>query len=484
MNFDHAQAKLRDSYNTIDYPAQSYRESSIERLEIFARLCGLKPAPSQSAKLLELGCGSGMNLIPMAFRLPDSQFVGIDFSELNIKRAQRIAQELHLKNIEFLNADIFQSEIPRNCDYIVAHGLLTWIPKHKHEHLLEKISTSLSKNGIAYISYNCLPGWTIKTSIREYVLNEFGKLPSNPQELQDNLQELDQWIKSMALVDQAGASSLAQAVTEIKNKAPGFSLHDEFELESSPLYFKELMGLLETHSLFYVGDSLQDGNLLETYPELVREHLKRTHLENRQQLESKSDFIRNRKFRRSIVSKGKPSDPKLLWSEELFVYSKLKVLPDHQYEHPTYGKVRLHFPEIQEPLLKLQEARPQAIALKELLPTDQASDQEKLLDRLLFLFRMDLIEFWPYALCAEKFEKPKNPKAFLLNQIQAKHQMWLTNELHESISLDERACELVGYLDGSKDLQELARQMQLPSPEHLHSSLEALSQFSLLKRSQ
>jgi tRNA G46 methylase TrmB len=70
-----------------------------DRLATLATLFGLRPAPPQRCRVLELGCGDGGNLIPMALALPDASFVGVDAAPKAIARGQGVVAELGLANV-------------------------------------------------------------------------------------------------------------------------------------------------------------------------------------------------------------------------------------------------------------------------------------------------------------------------------------------------------------------------------------------------
>ncbi|MCD4811464.1 hypothetical protein K8R14_02560, partial [bacterium] len=76
MNIELKYTEKRTSYDEVPYESQSFPQSHPDRLAMLARLFGLSPAPVTQCRVLELGCAGGGNLIPMAFHLPDSEFVG------------------------------------------------------------------------------------------------------------------------------------------------------------------------------------------------------------------------------------------------------------------------------------------------------------------------------------------------------------------------------------------------------------------------
>ena len=67
-------------YDEVRYPSYTHTPSHPDRLATQAILFGLTPAPVAACRVLELGCGDGSNLVPMAYGLPGSHFTGIDLA--------------------------------------------------------------------------------------------------------------------------------------------------------------------------------------------------------------------------------------------------------------------------------------------------------------------------------------------------------------------------------------------------------------------
>ena len=113
----------RSSYNSVSYPTYSYVETHPDRLAAMAILHGLSPAPVEACRVLEVGCNEGANLIPMAYSLPNSEFVGFDLADIPIERGQQRILELGLANIRLFAGDLMEigAELGQ-FDYILAHG--------------------------------------------------------------------------------------------------------------------------------------------------------------------------------------------------------------------------------------------------------------------------------------------------------------------------------------------------------------------------
>ena len=161
-------AELRQSYDEFPYLSFPFPQSHPDRLATIGWLFGMQPAPIDRCRVLEVGCASGGNLIPMAASLPGSEFVGIDFSPVHIERGVADIEALGLSNIRLLAMDIMDfSEAHGTFDYIIAHGVYSWVPNAVQERLLAICARQLQPAGIAYVSYNTLPGWRMRSVVRD-----------------------------------------------------------------------------------------------------------------------------------------------------------------------------------------------------------------------------------------------------------------------------------------------------------------------------
>src|SRR5262245_22544912 len=118
------------SYDELPYSSRAFPYTHPDRLAVWAVLLGMTPRPVGSCRVLELGCGMGANLMPMAEQLPGSQFLGIDLSTRQIAAGKQIAAELGLTNIDFQALDILElGPSLGEFDYIICHGVYSWVPE-------------------------------------------------------------------------------------------------------------------------------------------------------------------------------------------------------------------------------------------------------------------------------------------------------------------------------------------------------------------
>src|SRR5205085_5907592 len=162
---------VRETYERVPYPSGAQHHTHPDHVAALAILTGLDPAPPQRARVLELGCADGSNLIPMAAELADSRFVGIDLSPRQIENGRAMAGEMALENLELRAMSILDADVSLGqFDYIICHGVFSWVTTDVQEKILEICRANLAPNGVAYVSYNTYPGWRLREAARDMVV--------------------------------------------------------------------------------------------------------------------------------------------------------------------------------------------------------------------------------------------------------------------------------------------------------------------------
>lgn len=159
---------MDDAYETFHYDSMAYRATHPDWLGTLGRMFGLTSAPATECRVLELGCGTGGNLVPLADALPTSHVLGIDLAVGQIDAARRDAAALGLGNARFEACDI--RDLPADIgrfDYIVCHGVYSWVPDDVRARILAICREHLDEQGIAFLSFNALPGWHLRGMLRD-----------------------------------------------------------------------------------------------------------------------------------------------------------------------------------------------------------------------------------------------------------------------------------------------------------------------------
>jgi len=150
-------------HEEMPYESHPFRQTHPDRLATLSVLLGLEPPPLPSCRVLELGCASGGNLLPLAVAYPHAQFAGVDVSAVQIAQGQAAVDACGLGNVRLLTRSVTDiDERLGKFDYIIAHDLYSWVPNNVQDAILNVCSRNLTEQGVAYVSYNTLPGWRVR----------------------------------------------------------------------------------------------------------------------------------------------------------------------------------------------------------------------------------------------------------------------------------------------------------------------------------
>ncbi len=253
------------AYDQFAYKGGVFSQTHPQRLQAVAKLFGLDTPALETCSVLELGCGDGANLIPMAAYLPHARFVGVDLAESPIAMGVQRIDRLGLHNIRLLQADVSAlGESLGKFDYIIAHGLYSWVPPFVRDAILKLVQVSLTDRGVAYISYNALPGCRLRHLVREMLQFRFGARAFDIETIPEARAFLSAY---------AGLSVDANdhTLTEEMPKIPyldtlkgeiQFSLalpdyvmfHDDLSEFATPFYLHEFAKAAQRHGLQYLGE--------------------------------------------------------------------------------------------------------------------------------------------------------------------------------------------------------------------------------------
>ena len=295
-----------NSYEQVAYPGASYPQSHPERLAMVARLHGLQPADVTSCRVLELGCGSGENLLPLAMQFPAASFHGIDLSPSHVARAQHSIAALRLENLRIEQGDItdLPGRVPE-VDYLIAHGVYSWVPAPVRDALLRTCRQCLASHGVAFVSYNVNPGWRSVGVVREALLFHLQGL-DDPSERVNQARVLLEFMRVSIPDSAADYRKLYEGVIAALSSDASLStylFHDVLSEYNQPLYFTEFVAHAGEHGLRF----LAEADICDMSPRLWGESVARalaTMGEDVVKREQYLDFLRNRVFRQSLICRG------------------------------------------------------------------------------------------------------------------------------------------------------------------------------------
>ena len=473
-----------NSYDEIPYPSGAYRQSHPDRLATLAMLFGMFPRDINSCRVLEIGCANGTNLLPMACALPQSSFVGIDLSAKQLDEGKACIQELRLANVELHHLDLCDiGEQFGAFDYIIAHGVYSWVPAEVREHLLSACAHHLSEQGVAYISYNTNPGWRMRGMLRDMMLYHSRKF-SEPRDQIDQARALIRWLAEVVQAENSPYGMLLRnEVEQMKSWRDAYFRHDSLEEVNEPVYFHQFVEQAERHALQYLGEADLPTMFAGNYDAKVDAMVHRlggTIIE----LEQYMDFVRNRMFRQTLLCHRAVRLNRALNPSRLAPFhfvSKLKPIsprPDlapgniEEFRSEPGISASTNQPIAKAAFVVLSDRCPGSMSFEDLLTEirarlkdsgltpspDVQADREALGGILLQCITRGFCEF---HLHPPEFQilPGGQPKACPFASFQATRSWFVTNRRHECITLDDLARHLLTFLDGCRSREELVEEL-------------------------
>jgi methyltransferase-like protein/2-polyprenyl-3-methyl-5-hydroxy-6-metoxy-1,4-benzoquinol methylase len=469
-----------EDYDYISYESLAFADTHPDRLAVLGQIFGLQPTPIDTCRVLELGCAEGGNLIPMAWSLPNAQFVGIDLSVAQTKTGSNMIAALGLGNIVIQQGNILDLTTQIGTfDYIIAHGVLSWVDAPVREKLMASIRELLSDNGLAYVSYNVNPGWRLRGALRDLMLYHV-------RDIKHPLQRLERTQELLRLVEpciRGAENPLARYMTEqikkLASEDPSYLYHEYLESTNQPMLFSEFVGLAKRHAMQYVCDSELYTMFGSSLGEEAATFIER--FETLEEQEQYMDFLRGRGFRQSIIchENATPNyDIDLSRLEQFSVYAD--VMPSstvdlRQTVRESFVSSNGEQFSISDPLTKaslryLGEVYPNSVPLEQLRhsavqrlpgsavkePTEQS---EVWLGELFNLFANGAIGVSTQSKC---YPEPNfdTPMISALGRMQAENgNKNLTTVWHSNLDVDAFALRLIHYLDGVHSLDDIVELM-------------------------
>lgn len=302
---------IKNSYDDLMYESGAFPQTAINNLEARARLMGLQPAPSANAKVLELGCSMGGNIITQALYYPDAEFVGIDLSGRQVAQGNAIIEKMGLENVRLEEKDILTvDESFGKFDYIIVHGIWSWVPDAVKDKIFSICRNNLTEHGIAYISYNVYPGWKRQEQLREIMYFAGRDVLEEPLEARTR-KGLDA-LKALAEILEndkgLGGGGKLPAIQKILNHNFYYIAHEYMEAFNDPIYVNGFIEWANRHRLAYIGDTDLHVSFVSWMAEHTRERILALAGGDYIAKEFYSDILSDRQFRRSLLCREEVGD--------------------------------------------------------------------------------------------------------------------------------------------------------------------------------
>jgi SAM-dependent methyltransferase len=482
--------ELAARYERVRYPSRPHPSLHPERLAATAHLLGLTPANVERCRVLEVGCANGAHLLPMAAQLPGSTFVGVDVTASRIEEARAQAADLALANATFECCGFEELGDGEPFDYVLAHGLYSWIAPAARDALLALCRRRLAPGGIALVSYNTLPGWYMRR-LAGGVLERFGgagdatDAASSPGDLGAG-RNLLAWMAEHA-PDPAYATTLRRELDLVDEVSDSYLFHDHLAPTNDPSWFLDFVEHAGRHGLRYVGEARLYDMSPDRHPRSARDAVAAAAEGELLRSEQLMDLLEARCFRRTLLCHESERPRRdVTWERVVDLRFAVPVGVD-----ATAG---WGFGDEWEDLAAavratLAAGAPQSVSFGELegsVPRSAGGERDGR-ERLGRVVLSALAQGWLFAVTRAwtlATRVDRRPCASPLARAQAALGLpWVTNQRHEPVTLAAADRSLLAHLDGRSDPVALALEVSTPGErrdEEFAPRLERLRAQALL----
>jgi methyltransferase-like protein/2-polyprenyl-3-methyl-5-hydroxy-6-metoxy-1,4-benzoquinol methylase len=472
------------AYDKVIYPSYTRIQTHPDRMATIGKLLGMKPANIEKCRVLEMGCGNGSNLGPIACGLPGSEFVGVDLAATPIATAKRMVKELGLTNATFHQRNITEigNELGK-FDYIICHGVFSWAPQEVRESILRICRENLNPNGIGFVSYNAYPGNRLREMIREMMLFHISGF-SDPKEQIEQARALAEFVAAAQDETDIYRKFLKDEMEMFLKQDENYVFHDALAEINTPFYFFQFMQMAETRGLKYLGEADFQVMLDFSLPAGVGEKLDELS-GNRVAREQYLDFLRCRRFRQTLLCHQEIELDLALKPGRLAEFYLAGLVRCESEKRESHKRTMEKFENRQgakmqtdSPLAKmafevLEDEFPQAIPFAELL--------RRTLERLIAAgwksehearetFELQAVLFRSYAaglvnlhMYSPKYhrEVSPRPRATELARWQSREANFVTSLFHSAMLVEDGLVkELLRLLDGTRDRDALLLELE------------------------
>jgi methyltransferase-like protein len=476
---------MKTSYDEVLYPSGLYAQTHPDRLATMAALFGVQAEDVDRCRVLELGCNDGSNLIAMAYNLPQSQFVGVDLAERPIAQGKTLIERLGLKNITLHRLDLrhLASDLGR-FDFMIAHGLYSWVPAEVRDKLLAVCGEQLTERGVAFVSYNAYPGNHFRDMARGMMRYHTAHFPDHQQQIRQ-ARALLKFLAEANEEPTAYHTILQQELERVLAYPDAGFFHDDLNPINHSVYFHEFISHATGYGLQYLSEADILAMREETYPPHVVAALSNLESGDVIAREQYVDFLKCRAFRQTLLCRSDVQIDRALKPERLcslYVAAEVRPLspsPDvtsrsaELFQGPRGAEIETDRPLVKTALRHLGAIWPRSVPFSDLLTlvrnhlghehrgqeTNTEDHSQEIGNALLQAYSAGYVEFHvhqpPFVT-----DVSERPVASLLARLQLQHDPVVATLRHHTLRIeDEVGRHLVMLLDGTRDRVALLRDL-------------------------
>jgi SAM-dependent methyltransferase len=257
-----------DGYVTdVAYTSNFYREITPSWLGMTSLLLGQRPPDlTRPFRYADLGCGNGFTTLAVAATCPHAEVWGFDFNPAHIEFAGTLAARAGLTNAHFVETSFAALAAPVDAavpdfDFMVSHGVLSWISRANRNHLLSIIADRLKPGGLVYLGYNVTTGWAAMVPVQALMRMVVDASPERTDlAVPAVLDFIDRLEQAGALFFQANPS-LESRLQDIRKQDARYIAHEYLNRDWHPLMFREVAAAMAEAKCRYIGSATLAENI-------------------------------------------------------------------------------------------------------------------------------------------------------------------------------------------------------------------------------
>ena len=298
VSIDSSNAALASRYDETSYQALPHLATHPTRVATVATFFGHVAPRVEHCNVLEVGCNDGSNLISMAVSLPTAHFVGCDLSPRALDTGRRTIAALGLTNITLLQEDLAAlAPAHGKFDFIVAHGVYSWVPPNVRDALFALAAERLARDGILYVSFNVLPGCRVRQAAWDALHHHVDGIEDSRSRF-DAARQLARLIADGGMATHESDQTLFAELRAIAQHSDSEVAHDDLAVPNEPILFSTFVQHAARHGLRYLAEAELQSMSVTGLSDEAKAYLSTLDPLGREQY---LDFLRMRRFRQSLL---------------------------------------------------------------------------------------------------------------------------------------------------------------------------------------
>jgi methyltransferase-like protein len=350
------------------------------------------------------------------------------------------------------------------------------------ERVLAIASEVLAPNGVAYVSYNALPGGHVRNAMRQMMLWHVRGL-EEPGERLAQSRGLVRFLSEAAPPRPLFSAILKEAIDHQERQPNAVLFHDDLSEFNESLLFVDFMERANRHRLRFLSEADYCDMAVWDADSPAGRFLLKVGTENIVHQQQYRDFLVFRRFRQTLLCREeaplrRAPDPEVLRSLYVGARTRPKTQhPDVASEEPVCfvtdkdRELTTPHPLSKGVFLELGEIWPRWISIPDLLAAARArvsaaggrpattDDESRLLRFLLASYGADMVQLRSTG-CPFVTEISERPRASALARLQARTLADVTSLRHAGVRLEDPLVRrLLQLLDGTRDRRAIEREM-------------------------